>query len=118
MTWKIITLDESYVRTTTDRSVLIAMPKYGKYSGYTFWHPAKLVRYVYDCYELVYNDGFQFRLQKREKNASGEWETTDTVTLSAGELCESILEEEPLIYTPQPLEPEEITADESLMDDE
>lgn len=118
MTWKTIALDDAYIRTKTDRSTLIAMPKYGEYGGYTFWYPSKLVKLNFGIYELVYNDEFQFRLQKREKGNSGQWETTDEVTLTAEELQAAYSEEEPLIYTPKPLEPEEVTVDESLIDDE
>ena len=116
--WKGMTIDESFIRTKTDRSVLFKMPRYGEYDGFTFWHPKKLVQTGFGLAEIRYTDDFQFRLQKREKNHSGQWETTDEATLTPEELQAAYSEEEPLIYTPKPLEPEHATADESLIDDE
>lgn len=117
-TWKGIAINESLILRKTERSVLIAMPRFSDYSGYTFWHPLKLVRCEYGIVSLRYTDDFQFRLQKREKTRKGQWELTDEVTLTAKEIEDVLSEEEPLIYTPKPLEPEEATADESLVDDE
>ena len=118
MEWNGITIQESQIKTTTDKSVLVSMPRYGKYRGYTFWHPKKLVWECLDMATIRYTDDFQFRLQKREKDTSGKWYTADEVTLSAEEMQAAFAEEEPLIYTPKPLEPEHATADESLIDDE
>lgn len=117
-TWKGIAINESLILRKTERSMLIAMPRFSDYSGYTFWHPLKLVRCEYGIVFLRYTDDFQFRLQKREKTRKGQWELTDEVTLTAKEIEDVLSEEEPLIYTPKPLEPEEAIADESLVDDE
>lgn len=116
--WKGKEISDSLILRTTERSALIAMPRYSEYSGYTFWHPLKLVRREYGIVSLRYTDDFQFRLQKREKTRKGQWELTDEVTLTAEEIEDILSEEEPLIYTPKPLEPEHATVDESLVDDE
>ena len=116
--WKNLYIDRACIRAVTDRSVLVSLPRYSEYRGFTFWHPKKLVTGEYDKAVLRYNDEFVFRLQKREKNKDGQWETVDQATLSGDEIAAIYSEEEPLIYTPKPLEPEEIEADESLVDDE
>lgn len=119
--WKEMIIDDSCVRVKTGKSALIAMPRYCEYEGYTFWHPIKLVKngiYYKNYTTLMYTDEFKFRLQKREKNRDGKWETTDEITLSAQEVCDAFAEKEPLIYTPKPIEPEHATVDESLVDDE
>lgn len=117
-TWKGIAISESLILRTTERSALIAMPRFSDYNGFTFWHPLKLVRYEFDLVSIRYTDDFLFRLQKREKTRKGQWELTDEITLTAEEIEDVFSEEEPLIYTPKPLEPEHATVDESLVDDE
>ena len=119
--WKELIIDDYCVRVRAGKSALIAMPRYGKYAGYTFWHPSKLVKneIYYKSYTiLMYTDEFKFRLRKREKDIDGKWETIDEIILSADEVCDAFEEKEPIIYTPKPIEPEHATVDESLVDDE
>ena len=117
-TWKGIAINESLILRKTERSALIAMPRFSDYNGYTFWYPLKLVRREYGIVSLRYTYDFQFRLQKHKKTRKGQWKLVDEVMLTAEEMVDILTQEEPLIYTPKPLEPEEATADESLVDDE
>lgn len=116
--WKGIEIRESLILRETERSALIAMPRFSNYDGFTFWHPLKLVRREYGIVSLRYTDDFQFRLQKHKKTRKGQWKLVDEVMLTAEEMVDILTQEEPLIYTPKPLEPEHATADENLIDDE
>lgn len=116
--WKGVEIRESLILRETERSALIAMPRFSNYDGFIFWHPLKLVRREYGIVSLRYTDDFQFRLQKHKKTRKGQWKLVDEVMLTAEEMVDILTQEEPLIYTPKPLEPEHATADENLIDDE
>lgn len=42
--WTKVYFNLQSIQRETPRSVLIKMPNHSKYKGYSFWHPAKLVR--------------------------------------------------------------------------
>ena len=44
--WENIQIESTCIETSTDKAVLINMPKKSKYKGYCFWHPAKCCRLV------------------------------------------------------------------------
>ena len=125
--WKNIDINKNLVKAGTERAVLIAMPHNSEFGGYSFWHPAKLVRNGNrgDMVSIGYTDEFQFRLKKYGKGRYNSREVIDEIPL-AGDEFEAIFKslgddialppEEPLIYTPEHLDPENATADESLID--
>lgn len=44
MEWRSININKNNIKAETIKSVLIACPHNSDYDGFTFWHPAKLVR--------------------------------------------------------------------------
>lgn len=62
--WKSIFIREKNVKKSGSKAVLVACPYLSKYTGWSFWHPAKL---VFDTDQqgvlrLRYTDEFEFRL--------------------------------------------------------
>lgn len=64
--WKQFNVNIQNIKTRTDRAVLINCPNKSNYAGYSFWHPAKLVRPGKHSHavSVSYNDNFTFRLVK------------------------------------------------------
>ena len=73
--WRKITIGKQQIVATSDRAYLIVCPK-GQYSGFRFWHPAKLVRVYPTKVELSYTDEFLFRLFKK---GQGRYNSNDVV---------------------------------------
>ena len=121
--WKNININKNLIIHDTGKSTLIAMPHKSDYDGWEFWFPSKLVREAFnrkDAMNIGYNDDFIFHLKKydTEKDIDvKEFERAFCVV--AGNIDASITEEPeiPLIHIPDWIEPEEITADEELVDE-
>lgn len=67
--WKNIYINSNLIQRDTGRAVLFAMPKNGRYAGWTFWHPEKCVHGVHgrtDCVCIGYTDEWDFRLIKKD----------------------------------------------------
>lgn len=77
--WKSININLNQIETTTDRAVLIKMPKSSGYADYHFWHPAKLVRRGRHSYaaSISFTDEFTFKLFK---NGKGKWNKFDVIS--------------------------------------
>lgn len=78
--WKKIQINIQNVEAETSRAVLIKMPKNSGYNGYSFWHPAKLVRQGRHSYALSvsYTDEFTFKLLKYGKGQYNKREIIDS----------------------------------------
>lgn len=121
--WKNININKNLIIHDTGKSTLIAMPHKSDYDGWEFWFPSKLVREAFnrkDAMNIGYNDDFIFHLKKydTEKDINvKEFERAFCVV--AGNIDASITEEPevPLIHIPDWIEPEEINADEELVDE-
>lgn len=124
--WKNMEINKNLIKRTTDTAVLIAMPHKSEYDGYSFWHPQKLVRRGRHAaaVSIGYTSEFVFRLKKYGHGRYNFREVLDEIPL-AGDEMELILgnlsiyeqrADEPLIYTPEKIDPENATADESLID--
>lgn len=125
--WKGLQINSNLIKAHTEKSVLINMPRNSEYNGYAFWHPSKLVwEGKHDAAVSVrYTDGFVFYLKKYGKGRYNSHELLDEIQLAPDEMeavfaaiGDNIIapEPEPLIHTPEYLEPENATADESLID--
>ena len=68
--WKSIQINIQNIETRIEKAVLINCPQKSKYSGYSFWHPSKLIRDGKHSYavSLSYTDEFEFTLHKYGKN--------------------------------------------------
>jgi hypothetical protein len=69
--WKNLYINTQNIETETEKSVLINMPKKSEYSGFSFWHPRKLVRNAgHKGYRVSigYTDDFKFNLKRYGKN--------------------------------------------------
>lgn len=66
MIWKSININIQNIKHKTGRAVLFNCPKNSNYAGYSFWHPAKLVRPGKHSYavSVSYTNDFTFKLVK------------------------------------------------------
>lgn len=74
-TWKNITANSNLIEFTTDKSILIKLPK----SDFVFWHPSKLVRVNgKNNYRMSigYTDSFTFNIFKQGK---GQYNKTQKI---------------------------------------
>ena len=119
--WKHVAIAENMLRRRTDKAVLIAMPCKSEYSGFMFWHPAKLVRGT----SISYTDEFVFRLKKYGRGKYNSFEVVSEMEITTSEfesamamMCDYEPEDdEPEIHTPEPLEPEHAEALPELRDE-
>lgn len=124
MKWKNIEINKNLIKAETCRAVLINCPHSSNYDGFSFWHPASLVRDAKqrDKVSLSYTDDFIFRLKKHGKGRYNSHSVIREIELSSEEL-ESIFsylspqEEKPLVFTPETLTPVKSEVLEELLDD-
>ena len=125
--WKSLNINKQNIRAETDRAVLIACPHRSEYDGYCFWHSSKLVREGRHsgAVSVSYTEEFSFRLKKYGKGKYNSREVIDEQTIGYDEFEEifGVMDDnisapdEPLIYTPDPIEPEHAEVDPCLKDD-
>ena len=126
--WKNLYVNKNQIQATTASAVLIAMPHNSEYDGFVFWHPSKLVREGSHRanVSISYTDDFVFRLKKYGKGKYNSRDVIDEIPLAADELEEAFgkinenieTPEKPQLHTPPKVDPENATADESLIDNE
>lgn len=77
--WKNINVNKQNVKVESAKAVLIQMPHNSDYDGYSFWHPAKLVRTGRNsnAVSIGYTEEFTFKLVKY---GSGKWNSKEIVS--------------------------------------
>jgi hypothetical protein len=87
MSWKNININKQNIEAKTERSVLINMPHKSDYDGYSFWHPAKLVRKGRhsNAVSIGYTDEFKFKLKKYGKGRYNQSEVIREKEINAEE---------------------------------
>lgn len=118
--WKNIVISRDMIKAETPRSVLFYMPYNSEYKGYCFWHPAKVIRGDCNFVSLGYTDEFVFRLKKYGQGRYNKGETIEELEITAEDFERAFdgnPELEPLLYEPEPLEPENATAHPDLIDE-
>ena len=128
--WKTININKQNIKAETGKSVLIACPHKSEYDGFCFWHPAKLVRAGRHrgAVSVSYTEDFTFNLKKYGQGRYNRREVIDEIPVAADELEEIFgvmddnisapQDDEPVIYTPDPVEPERAGVDPSLRDED
>lgn len=125
--WKSININRQNIKQETAKAVLIQCPHNSEWDGYSFWHPAKLVRdgRHSNAVSIGYTDDFTFRLKKCNKR----FEVIDEVELNASEFEEMFgvmdrnivsptMKDPYETHKPESLPTEETEAIEELRDDE
>ena len=85
--WKNININANLIEAKSPKNVKIKMPKNSAFAGYSFWHPAKLVRNSKHsaAVSLGYTDNFEFRLKQYGNGRYNSWEIIHEKTISAKE---------------------------------
>lgn len=69
--WHKIYFNSQNIKYETYKATLIKMPMNSKFSGYSFWHPSKLVRVAgakgFHC-SFLFTENFEFTIRKYNKN--------------------------------------------------
>lgn len=126
--WKNLQINKQNIKTETAKAVLINCPKKSKYSGYSFWHPSKLVRSGKHSYAVSvgYTDEFEFRLKKYGGGKYNSRQILDEVTISAAEFVEMFgvmdenikaPKERDEVHVPESVEAEEVDVLPELRDE-
>lgn len=70
--WKNININKQNIKADTGRAILINCSHKSEYDGWSFWHPAKLVRdgKHSNAVSISYTDDFTFNLKKY---GNGKW---------------------------------------------
>lgn len=90
--WEKIHIQSNNIKGSTDKAVLINMPKTSKYKGYSFWHPKKLTRPEGKNSYLLsvsFTQEFVFKLKKFGKGQHNFNKVLDEKEISPKEFKES-----------------------------
>lgn len=129
--WRSININKNLIKAETKKAVLISMPHNSKYDGYVFWHTSKLVRQGRHsaAVSISYMEDFTFTLKKygKGKHNSRDVINEEVIGVKEFEKVFNVINENITSHTvenpfethkPQELAATEVTADESLIDDE
>lgn len=129
--WRSFNVNKQNIKAETGKAVLIACPHNSEFDGYSFWHPAKLVREGRhsNSVSVSYTDDFVFHLKKYGKGKYNSREVIDEAQLAYDEIEEvfGVMNENISApnyksdfetHKPEEIEAVETKADESLVDDE
>lgn len=88
--WKNISVNINQIKAETDKAYLINCPHNSNYDGFSFWHPAKLVRSGKHSASISvgYTDEFKFRLIKYGKGKYNSKSIIDEIEISVEEFEE------------------------------
>ncbi len=86
--WRTLEINSQNIKARTEKAVLIKCPNKSQYAGYSFWHPAKLVKEGSNSYanEIVYNENFKFKLLKYGQGRYNSREIIDSIEIDYEEL--------------------------------
>lgn len=124
--WRNIYINENLIKAQTERAVLICLPRSSALSGFSFWHPTKLVRGGFNgqALHIRCTNEFIFHLRKYGKGKYNSHEIIEEREVTAADIAGAFscigpndfeFEEQPF-YTPVSLEAEGAEADVSLID--
>lgn len=128
MEWRSFNINKNLIKSEAQFSVKIAMPHNSDYDGYTFWHPAKLVRSGRHsaAVSISYTDEWVFKITKHIKRHNSL--VLDEIPLAADEMEEifGVINEnirskksnDFSTYKPREITPEQSTEEASLIDNE
>lgn len=115
--WQTLFLsDDEATASCYGKSVRFFM-KSGIYTGFSFWHPAKLVTECGGLYGLTYNaETWVFKLKRDEKQGE-KWVTMESAELAAKDFYSMFAEK--ILHIPEHLEPlENVEPLPELIDDD
>lgn len=88
--WKNLEVNKNNIEYRTIKAILIKMPNKSEFKGYSFWHPAKLVREgrQVNLVNMAYTDEFVFNLKKYGQGRYNRKEVIDSVDITAEQMEE------------------------------
>lgn len=118
--WRTIKINIQNIKAESDKAIKIACPRHSHLGGFCFWHPLKLVNISKRTPEIMYTENFEFRLKKYSHGDHRKWEVIEERTVGYMDIEEAFGQgyDEPLIHTPESIEPERSEADEELIDEQ
>lgn len=101
--WKNINVNINQIKLNTGRAILINCPHNSEYDGFSFWHPAKLVRSGKHSasVSIGYTEDFKFKLIKYGKGKYNSRDIIDEIEISVEEFEEMFEVENQSITTPK-----------------
>lgn len=86
--WKNLEVNKNNIEYKTIKALLIKMPNKSEFKGYSFWHPAKLVREgrQTNLVNMAYTDEFVFHLKKYGQGRYNGKEVIDSVDITAEQM--------------------------------
>lgn len=88
--WKNLEVNKNNIEYRTIKAILIKMPNKSEFKGYSFWHPAKLVREgrQANLINMAYTDEFVFHLKKYGQGRYNRKEVIDSVDITVEQMEE------------------------------
>ena len=116
---------ENQIKTTSARAVCISCPHSSRYDGYSFWVPSAFVRKGRNAamMSLSFPSDFVFHLKKTGNGRYNRFQVVADIKLQGRDIYDVFGEPAERLnpfetHKPQELAATEVTADESLIDDE
>lgn len=89
--WHQLTIPSNQIEASTIKAELIKMPKKSKYNGFSFWHPAKLIKgsNIKEHFSIIFSETFQFNLKKYGKGRFNSKVVVEEKAITAVEMLEA-----------------------------